>query len=309
VTRETTRVRRHCGDPLFSLLLDRWGLGEPGLALLTALAGFGVLAAWYGALVLADPGTLGLRGLFDYSSATLGDLVLLPFLAATAVRYAALVDGSRGHAPAAGRRERRLLGLLRRACRRREGLAFVFAVTTAAVGLQVLDELYGPDRNWTVPTRGAPRLVAFYHQLFFASQAYLAAFLVYRHAVTSRFLRRLRGDAARFPRLAALAEETQGLFAWALLGWSGFVLLRILDFMSLLPTPSVDALVHLPAPVVALAVYYAVLLAFGLGPLSAWRSPLLRPASRRQAAILTAIAFLLPWLGAIAFAAPGRVLR
>ena len=65
-------------DPVFRLLVGRWGLGEQGVAVLTAALGFGVLTAWYLAGLAVDPAARGRRGPFEYFTATVGDLVLRP---------------------------------------------------------------------------------------------------------------------------------------------------------------------------------------------------------------------------------------
>jgi hypothetical protein len=299
------------GDPLFSLLLHRWGLGESGFAILTAFAGFGVLAVWHCLLWLVDPATRALRGMFEYHSATFGDSILLPLVGAAAVRYAGLVaEGFQGlrlkaapASPSAGRLRR----LVRHAYERRAALVFALVVVAAAVGLEHVDEVYGSDRNWTVPMRGQPRLVAYYHEAFFGFQAYVVAFLLYRHVATVRLLRRLlAGGAAERAALASLAERSLRLFGWTLVAWGAFVALRVLDFCYLMPGASFAALATLPTPMLILGVYYAACLVGGLWPLLAFSRGLVDGTALAGLALPIAAAFAAPVLPSLAciFVAP-----
>jgi len=259
-------------DPVFRLLVGRWGLGEQGLAVLTAALGFGVLTAWYLADLAVDPAARGRRGPFEYFTATAGDLVLLPLLNGVAVRYAReVMGGLLWVVSCAGRHTRRLLAPIERAYNSPLGLAFVLVVVATAAALQHLDELYGVDRNWTVPERGDLRPVAIYHQVFFACEAFIVAFLVVRHAVTVRCLLRLAREGPLRARLTAVAERSLSLFGWVLLGWGIFVSLRMMDFFYLTPTASAGALAELPAPVTTLVVYYVLALVTGILPAVAVR--------------------------------------
>ncbi len=254
-------------DPVFRLLLCRWRLRERGVAVLTMVVGFGVLATWYLVDLATDPAVRGRRGLFGYYSASLGDLVLVPLLNAAAVRYARLIPGGLPLAVASTRRHaRRLLTLIEGAYNAPQGRAFAIAVMAMAAGLQHLDELYGVDRNWTVPEWGRLRAVAVYHQAFFACEAFIIAFLVVRHSVTARLLVRLARDGTSRARLVPVAEEGLRVYAWALLGWGAFVSLRVMDFFHVTATVSARALAELPAPVTTLAVYYVLLLVTGVVP-------------------------------------------
>jgi hypothetical protein len=292
------------GDPLFSLLLHRWGLGESGFAVLTAFAGFGVLAVWHCLLWLADPATRALRGMFDYHSATFGDSILLPLLGAAAARYAGLVaagfQGLRLTAAPASPSAGRLLSLVRRAYERRAALAFALVVAAVAVGLEHMDEVYGSDRNWTVPQRGQPRLVAYYHEAFFGLQAYVVAFLLYRHLATVRLVKRLARGAADRTALASLAERSLRLFGLTLVGWGAFVALRMLDFCYLMPGASFAAIAALPTPMLILAVYYTACLAGGLWPLFAFRRGLVAGPAFAGPARLIAVACVVPVLPPLA---------
>lgn len=303
--RGTLSLHRH--DPLFHLLLDRWGLNERGVAILTAGLGFGVLSLMYAGALFFDPATRGLRGLFDYYSATFGDLFLLPFLNALTARYAlgmasdievAVRVGSHSEGQALRR-----LALIERIYGARQGLVFVIAMVAATVVWQHLDELYGLDRNWTVPTRGEPRLAAWYHQAFFGFEAYLATYLFYRHAVTWRVLRRLEADPIMRSPAIVLADQSLRLFGWALLGWGGFVSLRLMDFFHVTPTVSLEALFRLPAPVATAVFYYVILAGAGLWPLVALGRRSHPFLDRRPATLLVAAAVVAPLAGPV-----GRVL-
>ncbi len=267
------RILRCCrSDPVFRLLVGRWGLAEPGVAVLTAALGFGVLTTWYLASLVVDPAVRGRRGPFEYFTATVGDLVLLPLLNAVAVRYVReVVGGLLWVASAARRHARRLVVLVERAYDTPLALAFVLAVVVTAAALQHLDELYGVDRNWTVPECGQLRPAALYHQLFFACEAFIVAWLVARHAVTVRCLLRLARRESLRAGLAAVAERSLRLFGWVLLGWGVFVSLRMMDFFYLTPRASAGALARLSAPVTALVVYYLSTLVTGVLPAVALR--------------------------------------
>jgi hypothetical protein len=296
----------HRGDPLFRLLLDRCGLDEGWIAALTAWVGFGVLCLLYSGTLYWDPASRGLRGLFEYYSATIGDLILLPLLNAVAARYvlrmapgleAAVRVGSRSVSLA----ERRL-ALIERVYHSRRALVFVVAIVAAVVAWQRFDELYGIDRNWTVPIWGEPRLAAWYHQAFFGLEAYLATYLFYRYVATWRVLRRLDADPVMRPTAIVLAHESLRLFSWALLGWAVFVSLRLMDFFHVTPTVSLQALFTLPAPVATAVFYYVILVGAGLFPLAA----LVRRTGAlldRRPAILLATAVVAPVAGPV-----GRVL-
>lgn len=284
-------------DPVFRLLLDRWGLGERGVAVLTAALGFGVLTIWYFIGLAVDPAARGRRGLFEYWSGSVGDLVLLPLLTAAAVRYSRQVLEGLRLAVAAGRRHSRwLVGIIERAYNAPTGLAFVLAVTGAAVALQHVDEVYGFDRNWTVPEWGRLTPIAVYHQAFFSLQAFIAAFLTVKHVVTVRLVLRLARSNSLRSALMAVAEQSLRIFGWVLLGWGAFVSLRVMDFFHLAPTVSASALATFPAVVVVLVVYYVLLLLTGVVPLVAvtrrcrlgWTS---------APTLLTAIAFIAPIAG------------
>ncbi len=264
---------RSCrSDPLFRLLLGRWGLGERGVAVLTAVLGFGVLTAWYLVSLALDRGAQGRRGPFEYFTVTIGDLVLIPLLNGLAVGYVReVVGGLLRVAGTGGRPAGRLLALLERAYNTPLGLVFVLMVAIAAAGLQHVDELYGPDRNWTVPERGQLRPVALYHQLFFGVEAFIVAFLVFRHMVTVRWLLRLGRDSSPGGGLRALAERSLELYSWASLGWGAFVSLRVMDFLYLIPAMTPDAVARLPAPLAALVAYYLLACLTGLLPALAVR--------------------------------------
>jgi hypothetical protein len=260
-------LRLFRGDPVFSVLLGRWGLGERGVACLTFALGFGVLATWCLVGLAVDPAARGRRGLFEYYSGTLGDALLLPVLSLAAVRYAWRVQGGLVIAlSGAGRHARRLLAAVERAYNAPPGLSFVLSVAVMAVALEHVDELYGVDRNWTVPEWGRLSTAAAYHQAFFACQAYVVAFLVLRHAVTIRLLLRLARLRTSRTELVSLAQRSLWAFGWALLGWGAFVSLRLTDFLHVTPTISARALAALPAPVATLAAYYVALVVAGIAP-------------------------------------------
>jgi hypothetical protein len=284
-------------DPVFRVLVSRWGLRERGVALLTMLLGFGVLATWYFAGLAFDPAARGRRGPFEYYSGSLGDLVLIPLLNAAAVRYVRLIPGGLQLAVAAGRRcARPLLTLIERAYNAPRGRTFALGVMAVAAALQHVDELYGVDRNWTVPEWGRLRPVAFYHQAFFACEVFIVAFLVVRHVITARLLLRLGRDGTGRARLAPVAEQSLRIFGWVLLGWGSFASLRVMDFFYLAPTVAASALTAFPAVVVVLVVYYVLLLLTGVVPLLAvtlryrlgWTS---------ASMLLTGIAFIAPIAG------------
>ena len=212
------------------------------------------------------------RGPFEYFTATAGDLVLLPLLNGISVRYAREVMGGLLWVVSSARRHtRRLLALIERAYNSPLGLAFVLVVVATAAALQHLDELYGVDRNWTVPERGDLRPVAIYHQVLFACEAFIVAFLVVRHAVTVRCLLRLAREGPLRVRLTAVADGACPSSAGC--SWAGvlFVSLRMMDFFYLTPTASAGALAELPAPVTTLVVYYVMALVTGILPAVAVR--------------------------------------
>lgn len=294
----------HRGDPLFRLLLDRWGLAERGVAVLTVAVGFGALGVWYVGTLLLFPVLRGMRGMFEYYSGTVGDLILLPVLNALAVRYArAVVPGVATVvriSTASERHVARLLRLVDRIYNARKGLVFVLAITASIVAWQRFDELYGLDRNWTVPVYGQPRLVAWYHQAFFGFEAYLMAYLIYRHTVTCQLLRRLARRPAAQPMASALADRSAQLFGWILLGWGAFVSLRLLDFFRFGSVVHPTSLLSLPAPITTAAFYYAVLVSAGLWPLvMVVRQPGAQ-FDRRPALLLAAAAAVAPVVGPIA---------
>jgi hypothetical protein len=254
-------------DPIFRLLLGRWRLGEQGVAMLTLVLGFGVLSAWYLVSWALDPATRCRRGPFEYYSATLGDLLLIPLLNAIAVRYLCRVVGGLCRVAAATQRGAwRLLALVERAYNAPLGRTFALAVMAAAVALEHLDELYGLDRNRTVPEWGRPRLSALYHQSFFACETLIVASLAVRHIVTTRLLLRLARNGSYRSRLRVVAEQSQRLYGWVLLGWGAFVSLRVTDFFYLTPSVSLQAIAALPAPLTVLAVYYLALIGTGVIP-------------------------------------------
>jgi hypothetical protein len=254
-------------DPVFRLLLGRWRLGERGVAALTLVLGFGVLTTWYLIGLAVDPAARGRRGPLEYYSASLGDLALIPLLNAAAVRHVRrVVEGLLLAIAATHHGARRLLALVERSYNAPQGRTFAVAVAAVAVTLQHLDELYGLDRNWTVPEWGHLRPVAAYHQLFFACEAFVVAFLVVRHVVTVRLLLRLGRDETGRARLAPVAEQGLRIYGWVLLGWGAFVSLRVMDFFHLTPTVSAAAIVMLPAPMTALVVYYVALIVTGVAP-------------------------------------------
>jgi hypothetical protein len=148
--------------------------------------------------------------------------------------------------------------------------------------------------------RGQPRLVAFYHQAFFGFQAYVVAFLVFRHVATIRLLRRLARRAAGGAALASLAERSLRLFGWTLVGWGAFVSLRVMDFCYLMPTASIRALAAFPAPMLVLGVYYAVVLVGGLWPLLLFSRGLVDRASLGGLLLLIGAAFVVPVLPPLA---------
>jgi hypothetical protein len=257
-------------DPLCQVLLGRWHLREPAVALLTLIVGFGVLTTWYLLELAVDPSRRAQRGPFDYYSASIGDLLLLPLLNAAAMRYARQVVGALSLAlTTVQSRARRRLAIIARVYNAPLGRAVALSGAAVALILQHLDELYGLDRNWTVPEWGRPRPTAVYHQLFFACEALIVAFLIVRHVATVRLLLRLGRRAASRARLTAVAERSLRLYGWVLLGWGTFVSLRLMDFFHLTRTVSAQALAALPAPVMALAVYYLALIATGLIPMIA----------------------------------------
>jgi hypothetical protein len=289
---------RYCrSDAVFRVLLGRWRLHEPGVAVLTMVLGFGVLAAWYFAGLAFDPTARGRRGPFEYYSGSLGDLVLIPLLNAAAVRYVRLIPGGLQLAVAASRRcARPLLTLIERTYNARQGRTFALGVMTVAVVLQHVDELYGIDRNWTVPEWGHLRPVAAYHQAFFACEAFIVAFLVVRHVVTVRLLLRLARNAASRARLACVAADSLRIYGWVLLGWGAFVSLRVMDFFHLTPTVSAAAIAKLPAPMTALVVYYVLLLVTGAVPMAAVTRQY-RLGWTSTSTLLTGIAFIVPIAG------------
>ena len=294
----------HRGDPLFRLLLDRWGLAERGMAVLTVAVGFGALALWYLGTLLFFPALRCMRGMFEYYSATVGDLILLPVLNALALRYArAVIPGVAAVVRASAASERhaaRLLRLVDRLYNARKGLVFVLAIAASVVAWQRFDELYGLDRNWTVPVWGQPRLVAWYHQAFFGFEAYLMAYLVYRHTLTWHLLRRLARRPAAQPIVSALADRSARLFGWILLSWGAFVSLRLLDFFRFGSVVHPTSLFSLPAPITTAAFYYAVLVGAGLWPLMmSVRQPGAQ-FDRRPALRLAAAAAVAPVVGPIA---------
>jgi hypothetical protein len=300
-TRTRGALSLHRGDPLFRLLLDHFGLDERGIAALTVIVGFGVLGVWYLGTLFFDPASSGLRGLFEYYSATLGDLILLPLLNALAARYALVMAPGIEAAVRVGSRSEgqalRRLALIGRIYDARKGLIFVVAIVAAVVAWQRVDELYGIDRNWTVPIWGEPRLVAWYHQAFFGFEAYLTTYLFYRYTTTWRLLRHLEADPTTRPTAIALAGRSLRLFSWVLLGWGGFVSLRLMDFFHVTPTVSLQALFRLPAPVATAVFYYVILAGAGLWPLVALSRKAGRFFDRRPAVLLAAAAVAAPLAG------------
>jgi len=257
-------------DPVFRLLLSRWPLGERSVATLTLLLGFGVLTTWYLLGLAVEPAARGRRGPFEYYSFSFGDLVLIPLLNGAAVRYARrIVEGVYLAIAATQRGARRVRALIERTYNAPQMRTAAVAVAAVAVSLQHLDELYGLDRNWTVPAWGHLRPVAAYHQLFFACEAFIVAFLVARHVATAWLLLRLGRDEAGRAQLAPVAEQSLRLYGWVLLGWGTFASLRVMDFFYLTPTVSAAAIVELTTPLAVLAVYYVALIATGVAPMVA----------------------------------------
>jgi hypothetical protein len=295
---ERRNTLRFCRtDPVFRILLGRWGLDERGVAVLTAAFGFGVLTTWYLVCLIVDPAALGRRGPFEYFSASAGDLVLLPLLTATAFRYLRQVLGGLLPAVAAALRDARRLGEpVARAYNISRGLTFVIAFTALAFALEHVDEVYGADRNWTVPEWGRLTPVAAYHQAFFALQAFIVGSLIVRHLITVRLLLRLARSGSRRAALAAVAERSLRVFGWALLGWGFFVSLRVMDFFYLVPTVSASALMEFPAAVSALVIYYVLLLVVGIVPIAAV-TPRYGLRWTGAPTLLTVTAFIAPIVG------------
>ena len=222
------------GDPLFRLLLDRWQVRGQHIVLATIGLGFVMMSLLYLLMTNLYPETRQARSLFEFYSATLGELLLLPIVNYLAIGYChyvahklTFVAESMLPNPEAVRH------FLARAGQIYNQHIVTIMLITLVGGVSFLwhlGEIYGPDRNWTLPVRGQINLAGVYHQVFWSFELYLAFFLIYRHLATLRLLLHLTSNTREQKVLAQVSQEICAYFTGILLVWGVFNSLFLTDF-------------------------------------------------------------------------------